>query len=258
MTASLEGWTDSYQQLPLCRFGACHPWSFTSILRVPQGVPILLPPGFGQSTALLYFNAVNQSFFMGVFFWISGRMSAQSLNKAGVTTTAFLRTKLIRLGIPTLINTALGPPLIICLAQGQLSSIFPENRSHLRGVHGVAWYTATLLALDMLAAVLHLALPTAKASKEVKNQLGSRPVYDVAKRYGWMLVVAASFLIRLEYPVGRPFVPLAVQPAYLAQYIFSYALGHSSLDSGDTRMESLLRKFLPVSSSHRPLQAIQL
>lgn len=130
-------------------YGGAGNWPFRSQL---------FPPGF-QFTALLCFNAVNQSFFMGLFFWVSGRMSAQSLNRPGMTSTVFLRTKLVRLGIPTLLNTVFGPPLVTCLAQGRLDSIFTEYWRQLRGVRGVTWYMATLLVFDMVAAACHLVLP---------------------------------------------------------------------------------------------------
>ncbi|KAI3394906.1 hypothetical protein diail_2077 [Diaporthe ilicicola] len=209
-------------------YGGAGNWQFRSQL---IGKDVLSQP-------LLLFNAFNQSFFMGLFFWISGRMSAQALSKPSASKAGFLKNKIVRLGIPTMLNTMFGPPLITCLAQGRVGSIYQEYWGQLRSVKGVTWYTATLLAFDFVAA--------ATATQQIWQQpLGdnigdpetvSRSAYNALNRYGWLLTAVAGFLIRLRYPVGVPLAPLGVQPAYLAQYLMAYTLGYLSLQQGGLRM----------------------
>ncbi|KUI62811.1 hypothetical protein VP1G_09924 [Cytospora mali] len=197
---------------------------------------------------LLIFNGFNQSFFMGLFFWISGRMSAQALNKEDTSLATFLKAKVVRLLVPTVANTLLGPPLVTCLAQGRIEgSIFQDYWGRVRGVRGVTWYTATLFAFDGVAALLHQCLPSSNHSGKERRK-NSDPIYDVLKKYGWILAATASFLIRLDHPVGRTSTPFGVQPAYLAQYILAYTLGHLSLKHGDTRMAGLFEHASPSRS----------
>lgn len=208
--------------------GAGNVWAFTSQL---------IPPGF-CSSALLLFNGVNQSFFMGLFFWISGRMSAQSLQgKTNGSVKAFVRGKMIRLGIPSLVNTLVGPPLGDCIAQGRFRGVWEEWWAQLNSVRGVTWYTATLLVFDMVAALLHCAAPTTGDEHGKSGRgINLRALYDMMSKHGWILVAASCFLLRFEYPVGQFAAPLGLQPAYLPQFVFSYILGYLSLAAGDTRM----------------------
>ena len=67
----------------------------------------------GSSPSLVVFNALNQSFVMGSFFYLSGMMSFQSLRRRGPA--AFLKTNWIKLGIPVAAFTLLAPPLQICV-----------------------------------------------------------------------------------------------------------------------------------------------
>lgn len=194
----------------------------------------LIPSGH-LSLPLLLFNGFNQSFFMGLFFWISGRMSAQALAKKHVSLTAFVETKMVRLLVPTVVYTMLGPPLASCLVQGRVEGIFQAYWRQVRGARGVTWYTATLLAFDAVAALVQQYSPSPSHNgKDGRDD--SHAVYDVLKNYGWILAATASFIIRLDYPVGRSSTPLGVQPAYLVQYILAYTLGHLSLEHGDLRM----------------------
>ena len=55
--------------------------------------------GQGSSAALVAFNAINQSFFMGTFMYLSGHFSRRSLERKG--TLSFLKDRLYRLGLPT-------------------------------------------------------------------------------------------------------------------------------------------------------------
>tara|TARA_B110000483_G_C18151807_1_gene525759 strand:- start:486 stop:839 length:354 start_codon:yes stop_codon:yes gene_type:complete len=53
-----------------------------------------------SSIPLVFFNALNQSFFMGFFFLLAGYFTPQSLEKKGLG--PFLTDRLKRLGIPLL------------------------------------------------------------------------------------------------------------------------------------------------------------
>lgn len=94
------------------------------------------------SLPVLVLVAVNQSFFMGLFFWISGSLSAQSLERSGPS--HFVKNKLIRLGIPAVIYTLLVHPITICMVYagwdlGLIGNIFAHSFKTLRGIQGPVW-----------------------------------------------------------------------------------------------------------------------
>ncbi|KAH7408066.1 acyltransferase 3 [Cadophora sp. MPI-SDFR-AT-0126] len=166
----------------------------------------------GSSPSLVVFNAVNQTFFMGSFFYLSGMMSSMSVRRRGPT--AFLKSKLTKLGIPVLVYTLLAPALQTCLQRLSEREVVTWDvlKTHLRGLRGVkgpVWYAAVLLVFDILYTVLPR-IPS----------LSFGPTM--------LLNVASTFLIRIWYPAGMATAPLNLQPGYLPQYIVSYTLGARS------------------------------
>ncbi|PVH81742.1 hypothetical protein DL98DRAFT_514396 [Cadophora sp. DSE1049] len=166
----------------------------------------------GSSPSLVVFNAVNQSFFMGSFFYLSGMMSSISLRRRG--SAAFLKTKWTKLGIPALVYTLLAPPLQTCLqrlleGKDVTWNILKIHLQGLRGVKGPVWYAAVLLVFDTLYTVLPRISSLSFGPTMVSN-------------------VATTFLIRIWYPAGTAIAPLNLQPGYLPQYIISYTLGTRS------------------------------
>ena len=77
----------------------------------------ILPPPEGGVTRLLFtiFVAVNQSFFMSLFFFVSGYFTAPAYDRKG--TAAFLRDRRIRLGVPLLVYFFVLNPQVEFLGQ---------------------------------------------------------------------------------------------------------------------------------------------
>lgn len=67
------------------------------------------PESLGEQLPLTLFVATNQAFFMGLLFLLSAYFVTSSYDRKG--TGAFLRDRLIRLGIPTLAYYFLVGPL---------------------------------------------------------------------------------------------------------------------------------------------------
>ena len=187
-----------------------------------------LIPRDAQTAPLLLFNAFNQSFFMGTFFWISGRVSAQSLSKG--RRWQFVKSKAVRLLFPAVGYTLFVAPVtgIMCLdrwTRDAMGAHLTDYFVSLRGIRGAVWYTATLFAFDVVAALI----PATANAKTEKRTTGLKGRYEYLGRYGWLGVAGTSFLARLYYPCNGPTIkPLSVQGGYLPQYIFAYAMGHLS------------------------------
>ncbi|TVY90725.1 hypothetical protein LAWI1_G005955, partial [Lachnellula willkommii] len=171
----------------------------------------------GSSPILTAFNALNQTFFMGSFFYMSGIMSSQSLPRKSVP--QFLKTKWIKLGIPVVVYTLLAPPTqvaVIRLLRGTHAEFRQVLTAHLkapRSVSGPMWYPALLLLFDTAYALLpHIPL--------------SLP--NLAFSHIMLLDIAACSLLRIPSPAHRVFAPLSVRPDYFPQYLSAYILGTRS------------------------------
>ena len=165
------------------------------------------------SFPLIMFNAVNQSYFMRSFFSLSGYFSAEGLRRKKAW--PFLRTKFIKLDIPLVVYTLLGPPALIAIRRlyhhQRLSwNILINSWKSLRGIKGPIWYLALLLILDSV----HALRPSM-----AKFLTQTKIVAIVA------VTAITSFAVRLAYPIGQNFKPLNLQLGYVPQYVTAYTLG---------------------------------
>lgn len=158
--------------------------------------------------------AINQSYFMGLFFVISAFFSGKSLKKKG--RNKFIKGKFKRLMIPVLLYFFLLSPFIkvvILLLSGEALKNFDYARSLNLGP---LWFMFLLFLFDMFYAFW--------GSKE--NQ--ARKAFIITPNMV-MLAVASigviTFLIRTFSPVGSMIPHIGIQVAHLPQYIFAYSLG---------------------------------
>lgn len=189
--------------------------------------------GGHTSVALAIFKATNQSFFMGLFFWLSGYLSGNSLSKSPTWDSrySFLSGKWFHLGLPAVIYTAFVHPLShllvlfessgFCLGYKTVLSTFLSYWKQLRGVRGPVWYLATLLSFDMISTFCIPRTISSQAVQQLKKFFSSR----LAVSSLWISSTALTFGVRTVYPVGATLPIIAVQPAFLPQYILSYAFG---------------------------------
>lgn len=192
----------------------------------------------GDSPLLLSFNMVNQSFFMGIFFWISGRVSAQSLQKT-TDLGAFIKNKALRLGVPALAYTLVVNPVVRLMTLPTLDAssvrkFLGAYYTGLRGVRGPIWYTATLLSFDAVAVLIR------KLRGSPENNVrrpGKVDVYEMLKRYGWLAVVIGNFLAKKRYPFGASLPIISAQPVHAFQYIYAYSLGYLSYSRDERTMK---------------------
>jgi glucan biosynthesis protein C len=184
----------------------------------------------GSSVALIGLNALNQSYFMGSFFYISAYYSRKGLQRKGQA--AFVQDRLYRLGLPTVAYSLLGPPVcnsILQLANGhrpQLSE-FTSHWRTIRGIRGPVWFTGTLLLFDLIYAVIPRELFDAQPKPNGRGDAQPRQPSGAYQALALAAIAALSFVARLYYPVGTSFRPLALQVGYLPQYVLAYACGAS-------------------------------
>ena len=188
----------------------------------------------GSEPALVAFNAVNQTFFVAMFFFIAGFLSKRSLERkggGGEGLWGFVRGRCWRLCVPTLVYSLFAPGLcqvMVELAKGTEVgwwTIMVEDWHGIRGVRGPVWFCALLLLFDLGLAgwcglqTRAIALPASESPTE------DGAVNDVKLCAALALLTTFDFFWRIYFPVGKIFVPLNLNMAYLPQYIVAYIFG---------------------------------
>lgn len=171
------------------------------------------------------FTAVNQSFFMGLFFFISGYVTPASYDRLGGF--RFLKARLLRFGIPLLLYMLVIAPLLWYVASGyngSLGAFIQEQavRHPFQGVSefavGPLWYLEALLLFFAAYTVFR----TLTAGKFRSKPLALTPSL-MAKYVG--IVALANFIVRLAYPVGTEVLNLQLGyfPAYIGLFMAGIA-----------------------------------
>jgi surface polysaccharide O-acyltransferase-like enzyme len=195
----------------------------------------------GARIPMALFVTLNQSFFMGFFFFLSAYFIPGSYNRKGPA--RFVRDRLLRLGIPLVFYSFILSPVLIYLV-----SYFGDGRqitfiNFLGGYHdwvnfGVLWFVAALLLFNLVYVLWRV------ISKKDKSEPLAAP------SPGKILLFAAavgviSFLVRIVFPVGWTLNPVGFQLAHFPQYVALFILGLVASDNNwlDTFPSSEGEKF---------------
>jgi surface polysaccharide O-acyltransferase-like enzyme len=174
---------------------------------------------------LLVFVLVNQGYFMGFFFLISGYFTPGSFDRKGAA--QFLKDRWLRLFVPLVaFAVVLGPLAGIGLYQmpAKLTGItHPFTWTDYPGLIGAGplWFVEVLLILAMAYAAWRLLVRRHQPAE----------VTETAPRYlaiaGFVLALAlASYVVRIVIPLGFSVPILGLPtPGYLPQYVSFFVLG---------------------------------
>ncbi|CAJ0550217.1 Ff.00g101470.m01.CDS01 [Fusarium sp. VM40] len=201
------------------------------------------------SPILLPYVAFHYAYGLGQYFWLSGNLTAKSLSKG--SWTEFVKSKLLRLGLPSLLYSVFLEPLQkIATGPGDLR----ENlKNYWRAVldhkgwkapgGGTVWYTMTLLMFDLCAVLLTRCLRLFKAKGAGSSEfLSVAKIYGHMCRWGWLVSAGTRFLVSTKFPMGTGLPIIHVQPYFLPQHIYGYVLGYMASVLGKSRMTSLYEK----------------
>lgn len=172
-----------------------------------------------SSILLTIFTAINQSFFMGLFFFLSGYFTPGSYDRKGWR--QFLKDRLLRLGIPLLVYVFVLGPIISYVAHYRnsltLIEYFQREVITLQTIHiGPLWFVETLLYFSLLYAMY-------------RNFFKSRrTTINITINHKMLLITTLAlgviaFLIRLVSPVGEGI--LGLQFGYFPSYILLFIAG---------------------------------
>lgn len=162
------------------------------------------PSGPVSRIVLLFLMAANQAFFMGFFFLIAGYFTPPSLARKGGA--AFVRDRLLRLGVPLLLYVFVINGLVTRLG-GQHTG-WPLSP-------GPMWFVEILLLLTLAYVAVRPLLPRVEPRR-----------IDVATTTALALAMAlGSFLVRTRIPVNVWLPFPTIQPAHATQYACLFAVG---------------------------------
>lgn len=177
-----------------------------------------------NETALIFmtlFVAVNQSFFMGMFFFLSALFTGSSYKKKGAR--QFLLDRLKRLGLPLLFYSFIFSPLLNFLIYRYGYNKPATLMQYLKGYDswigtGVLWFVAALLIFTLLY-VMYLQFFN-------KKEHANHPLPSNNKILLFALALGLiSYSIRIFFPVGWVLDPLGFQFAHFTQYIALFIAG---------------------------------
>lgn len=166
---------------------------------------------------LTLFAAVNQAFFMGFFFLISGYLTPSSYDRKGWA--GFARDRLLRLGVPTLVFGFVIGPLTVAIASSRVTDIvgsWLQLMGKMRFIIGPMWFPYALLVFTFAYMIWRRLVP-----------IRPGPKMPIPGHATWILaalaVGLAALVIRQFVPVGQEVLNL--QLGYFASYVFLFATG---------------------------------
>lgn len=175
--------------------------------------------GTPSAMILSLMSGVDQAFFMGLLFLLAGYFTPLSLARRGGW--GYVKERLVRLGIPTLVYGFFLGPITIALAATAGGHPFAATLLALWGrgaFHdGPLWFAVALLIFTFA----YLAWNRIAGSPEMRPpRFPSNATMAVAA----LLTGAAAFALRLVWPVGTV-VTGNLQLGYFASYILLFAAG---------------------------------
>jgi glucan biosynthesis protein C len=171
---------------------------------------------------LSLFMAIDQAFFMSLFFFISALLMPASFDRKGFG--KFMKERLVRLGIPLVIYTLLIHPTLkfaICKYLGKASEPWLDFVWIVDTEYpgpGPMWFVLTLLIFETVYALYHRS-----SNRNVEAEPGGRLPSALKFILFIMGTGLLAFGIRFFYPTGNNFFGL--QFGYFVLYIAMYALG---------------------------------
>lgn len=173
------------------------------------------------SRNLLVFVLGNQAWFMGAFFLIAGYFTPRSFDRKG--TSAFVRSRAVRLGIPLIFYCLVLNPLAmtgwfhVSEELGPISWETFEYWDHVR--MGPTWFLALLLSFNLVYAGRR-----AVGIRRVPDSVGSKvPGPALIALFAASLAVV-EYVLRMQVAVGESWGGFP-SLAYLVQYIAFFFLG---------------------------------
>jgi len=182
--------------------------------------------GVFQTLFFGFFQAITQGYAMGLLFMIAGYFTPKSYDKKGFG--KFLKDRLFRLGIPTLISMLIITPMTYLIVNtlgestiitGSFLTVYAEyitNFSFIGG-SGPLWFAFALLIFSVIYALIRkFIVPKAVSS--------DKDIPAFPKILAFILLISiCTFLVRIVQPVGTDVINF--QLPHFSHYIAMFIIG---------------------------------
>jgi hypothetical protein len=164
--------------------------------------------------------SVDQSFFMGFFFFLSALFIPVSLKRKG--TAVFIKDRFVRLGTPLIFYSFVQATVMNFLVYryaGHHDITFIQFLSGYDGWIdvGVLWFVLALLLFTLCYVAW---------TKTFRSGLADLPLPSITQILLFAVVLALiTFFVRTFFPVGWVLEPLGFQPGHFPQYIALFIFG---------------------------------
>jgi surface polysaccharide O-acyltransferase-like enzyme len=174
----------------------------------------------GALIPMTVFVAVNQAFFMGLFFFLSALFVPLSYDIKGPG--KFITDRLIRLGVPLIFYSLVLSPFLSFISYTWAEGHNVTYLQYLSGFDGwvdfgVLWFVAALLIFTLLYALYRSAVTGL-------NKVVKVPTVTAIILFA-VLIGLVTFVVRIVFPVGWVLKPLGFQLGHFPQYIAMFILG---------------------------------
>jgi glucans biosynthesis protein C len=190
--------------------------------------------GIAAQLVFTLYQSFSQAFFMGLLFLVAAAFVPAAYDRKGFG--RFLRDRLFRLGVPTLLYMLVLDPVIalsMALFRGQpvtlagFGAAYAQHLVTLRflGASGPLWFAFALLVFSALYAVVRGAADFIRGPQAARNR-AVRPAAKVThgKAAAVIAVIAAgTFLVRVVQPIGTSV--LNMQLCFFTQYVVLFLVG---------------------------------
>jgi surface polysaccharide O-acyltransferase-like enzyme len=173
------------------------------------------------SMTMVLLITINQSFFMGFFFFLSAYFIPASYNKKGAA--RFVKDRLLRLGIPLVFYSFIFSPVLIYLVSYFGKGHHITFLQFLGGFHdwidfGVLWFVAALLLFTAVYVLWRI------VGEKYKSKPLSTPSLKTIVGFAAGVGII-SFLVRIVFPIGWILKPVGFNLAYFSQYAALFIVG---------------------------------
>lgn len=191
-------------------------------------------PELAAKIPFLVWQGHLQAFFMGLLFFLAGHFAERSMARKGPA--AFLKERLWRLGIPTLLYMLVIHPFIVLGLNPWHHNFGPKLAWYRKfvvsgkfiGESGPLWFAFALLIFCALFALWPRSHRTA-ASVDGAGATGAAPGAGAVLTFG-VVLTAATFLVRTVQPIGEDVINF--QLCFFPQYVGAFAVGVLSARGG--------------------------
>ena len=192
----------------------------------PINLPLVHPSERYQYDILRTFQSINQGFFMSLFFFISAYFVRPSHAKKGPW--PFMKGKLKRLGIPTVLTILLIDPVAFSIAKDgafwdAMRLVIPVYADMLKSwnmIMGVTWFCWALLVFDAVYVLMRAFAPSGKATPPSPTPL---PGFFKILLFATAMIPVNFLALHAMNVVGEDFLGfhlLKYFPMYVAMFCF--------------------------------------